>query len=113
MYDSLMSFDPITHVNGSGSQGSASQSNFILANHNDRLFLLAKTKLEWNDFVNFTTFDDRCLEYESISDLLEEGERTGLGVARKDLRFLLTQYVLHKIRYTNKIERSFDKLQDN
>lgn len=49
-----MSFQPNAFINGSGSQTSAKGENYLLAHHNDRVFLFSKMDLNWDDFANFT-----------------------------------------------------------
>lgn len=87
--DDSMTFEPDGIISGTGAQSGSIDKNFHIAQHNDRVFLIAKTALDWDDFVNFTSYDKSVEGYPSIKELID-GDKTGQGVARKDLRFLLS-----------------------
>lgn len=107
-----MAFDPRGFVKRSGSQSGSTDKNFHIAQHNDRVFTIAKTELNWNDFVNFTSYDKSCYGYKSIEELVKEGELTGLGIERADVRFLLSQYITDKIRYSDQSTQILERLRD-
>jgi len=52
-YDSF-GYNASLHINGTGSGMSSQHRNYFIAQHNDRMLMIAKTHLFWDGFVNFT-----------------------------------------------------------
>lgn len=105
LVDDGYAHDATLNISGTGADSFSNTrmpcKNPSLALHNDRLLMIAKTDLNWDDFANFTKHDKTCAGHESIEELVAEGKRTGAGVPRAQLRFLLSQYVADRLRYTN------------
>ena len=73
---------------------------------------LNKTKLDFDDFANFTSNDKSCDGHPSILELIKDNKKQSKGVSRKDFRFLLSQYLTDKIRYSDKSTAILERLRD-
>ena len=69
--DDSMAFDSSGIIKGTGSMSGSIDKNFHIAQHNDRVMIFAKTKLDFDDFVNFTANDKSCYGIPSILELIE------------------------------------------
>jgi len=69
--DDSMAFDPSGIIKGTGSMSGSIDKNFHIAQHNDRVMIFAKTKLDFDDFANFTANDKSCYGIPSILELIE------------------------------------------
>ena len=66
VHDNSMSWNESGYVEGSGWHTSSIDKNFHIAQHNDRPFVLAKTFMDYDEFVWFTENHEDCVGIKSF-----------------------------------------------
>ena len=93
-----MAFYSGGYTSGTGSQSGSIDKNFHLAQHNDRVFALAKMHPTYEGFLNFTAKDTTCIGKQSVAEIIRERKT----VHRSDLRFFLSHFLTDSIVYSDK-----------
>lgn len=111
VYEDSMNFNKSGYIEGSGWHSGSIDKNFHIAQHNDRLYVLSKTEMSYEEFREFTATHETCEGLQSIDQLLAEGEDH--KVDRASLRRLLSYYTADSIRYTDVSQYKSERFRDH
>jgi hypothetical protein len=100
-------------INGTckGTGMNCSIYNTPISKHNDRIFLLAKTDLEFHDFIKFINTNSQTKKMIEKDEYSQQNLTFKL-IKKQDLRYFLSLYLDNKIQYTFQNSLTLEKFKD-